>query len=246
MGMISRVWCQVGAACLLAGSGGAWSAPPAPCQPLDLGFGVAQAGWRHQPLSSLKRDTVYQIELDGGRSVLRAKADKSASLYVARLAAPMTAPGTIAWSWKTDALVPGADNRDKKREDAPVRVIVAFGGDPATLPEAERKRMKRAENLSGTKPPFATLMYLWSEQVAVDTIIPSAHTSQVKMLVASSGAAGLGPWQAIKRNLAADYRRAWGGAPGPLLGVAVMTDTDNTGTQASGTYADIRLQCGGG
>jgi len=176
--------------------------------------------------------------------VLQARADKSASLYVARLAAPMAAPAAIAWSWKTDALVRGADNRDKKREDAPVRVIVAFGGDPATLPEAERKRMKRAEALSGSPPPFATLMYLWSEQVAVDTVIASAHTSQVKMLVASSGHSGLGQWQTIQRQLAADYRRAWGREPGPVLGVAVMTDTDNTGAQAAGAYADIRLQCG--
>lgn len=243
--MDSSFWRRVGAAGLLWGCGAAWAAAPAPCVARDLGFGVAEAGWRHQPFSALKRDTAYKIEQDGGRAVLQARADKSASLYVARLAAPMAVPGRLDWSWKTDALVPGADNRDKKREDAPLRVIVAFDGDPATLPEAERKRMKRAESLSGNKPPFATLMYLWSEQVAVDTVIPSAHTSQVKMLVVSSGASGLGQWQTIKRNLVADYRRAWGSEPGPLLGVAVMTDTDNTGTQAAGTYADVRLQCGG-
>lgn len=244
--MVSSRCRRWGLAGLLLGSGLAFSATPVPCQPIDLGFGMAGAGWRHQPFSALKRDTVYKIEQDGSRAVLQARADKSASLYVARLAAPMAVPDRLGWSWKTDALVPGADNRDKKREDAPVRVIVAFGGDPATLPEAERKRMKRAETLSGTRPPFATLMYIWSEQVAVDTVIASAHTSQVKMLVASSGAGGLGQWQTIKRNLAADYRRAWGREPGPVLGLAVMTDTDNTGTQAGGAYADVRLQCGGG
>jgi hypothetical protein len=224
--------------------GSAWAASPAPCQSRDFGFGAAEAGWRHQPLSSLKRDTTYTVEREGNRSVLQARADKSASVFVSRLAAPMGVSGKLGWSWKTDALVPGADNRDKKREDAPVRLIVGFGGDPATLPDAARKQLKRAETLSGTKPPFATLMYLWSEQVAVDTIIPSAHTSQVKMLVASSGAAGLGQWQTLQRDLAADYRSAWGSEPGPLLGLAVMTDTDNTGTQAAGWYADIRLQCG--
>ena len=49
-------------------------------------------------------------------------------------------PATLSWDWKTDALVPGADNRDKAREDAPLRVLVAFDGDKATLPEAEQKR----------------------------------------------------------------------------------------------------------
>ncbi len=95
---------RVGLVCWLMGCGSAWSAAPAPCQSRDLGFGTAEAGWRHQPLSSLKRDTVYKIEQDGPRAVLQAKANKSASLYVARLSAPMAAPAAIAWSWKTDAL----------------------------------------------------------------------------------------------------------------------------------------------
>jgi len=224
---------------------GARAAEPAPCRPLDMGFGAKDAGWRHKPMSSLKRDTVYKIEPDGSRTVLKAEADKSASLYVAPFSAPMAVPASLGWAWKTDALVPGADNRDKKREDAPLRVLAAFGGDETKLPEEERKRMNRAEKLSGTKPPFATLMYIWSEQVPVGTVIPSAHTSQVKMLVVASGKQGLGQWQTFQRDLAADYRKAWGGSAGPLLGVAVMTDTDNTGTQASGWYADLRLGCPG-
>ena len=49
----------------------------------------------------------------------------------------------------------------------------------------------------------------------------------------------------VKRNLAEDYRRAYGTDPGPIIGVAVMTDTDNTGTQAVGEYAGIRIGCVG-
>ena len=126
----------------------------------------------------------------------------------------------LSWRWKTDALVPGADNRDKAREDAPVRVIVAFDGDHSTLPEAEQKRFKRAKRLSGRDPPYATLMYIWSEQVAVDSVIASAHTSRLKMLVAASGTSGLGSWQSVRRNLADDYRLAFGATPGRVLGIA--------------------------
>jgi hypothetical protein len=88
-------------------------------------------------------------------------------------------------------------------------------------------------------------MYIWSDQVAAESLIPSAHTSQVKMLVVASGAGGLGSWQLVRRKLADDYRRAYGAEPGPVLGVAVMTDTDNTGAKAVGEYADIRLECAG-
>ncbi len=123
---------------------------------------------------------------------------------------------TLSWQWKTGALVAGADNRDKAREDAPLRVLVAFDGDHATLPEAERTRFKRAKNLSGREPPYAVLMYIWSDLVPVGSVIPSAHTSQVKMLAVASGASGLGGWQTVQRNLADDYRRAYG-ADNPLI-----------------------------
>ena len=86
-------------------------------------------------------------------------------------------------------------------------------------------------------------MYIWTDQVPVGTVIPSAHTSQVKMLAVASGTGGLGSWQVVKRNLAEDYKRAYGAEPGPLLGIGVMTDTDHTGAKAVGEYAGLRLGC---
>ena len=235
---------------LLLGCTTAGAASPSgvvPCESRSLGFDVQEVGWQHVPMSKLKRDTVYAVVQDGDRSgVLRASADRSASLYVAMLKASNRTPMTLSWEWKTDALVPGADNRDKEREDAPLRVLVAFDGDHATLPEAEQRRFNRAKRLTGRTPPYATLMYIWSDHVPPGSVIASAHTSQVKMLAVASGQSGIGSWQSVQRNLVDDYRQAYGTAPGPVLGVAVMTDTDNTGTRAVGEYADIRIGCGKG
>jgi len=228
-------------ACLSAGM------PPAsaavPCEPRDLGFDRAEAGWKHQPMSKLKRDTAYSIAKEDGRAVLRANAAKSASFYASFFRQPAAVPASLAWRWKTDALVPGADNRTKDKEDAPLRVVVAFDGDKSKLPAEEKRRFEAARKLTGADLPYAVLMYVWSDHVPVDTVVPSAHTSQVKMIAVASGSAGLGKWQAVKRDLAGDYQRAFGAAPGSLLGVAVMTDTDNTGAKAVGYYADIRLDC---
>jgi hypothetical protein len=213
------------------------------CAPLRLDFAQPTVAWAHLPLSKLKRDTVYtQVDSDG-KKTLHAVADSSASLYVTRFKTPLAPPPSLSWQWKTAALVAGADNRDKKREDASLRLIVAFDGDVGTLPDEEQKRFKRAKRLSGRESPFATLMYIWSEQVPVNTVIPSAHTSQLKMLVVASGSDGLGTWQSVSRALSEDYRLAFGQSPGRVLGIAVMTDTDNTGTQASADYADIRFAC---
>ena len=213
------------------------------CTAIKLDFGQKSVPWGHLPLSKLKRDTVYTLRDDDGRKILHAEADGSASFYGTRFEPPVALPTTIEWRWKTDALIPGADNRDKSREDSPLRLIVAFDGDAKTLPDAEQRRLRRAKLLSGRAPPFATLIYLWSDQVPVNTVIPSAHTSQVKMLVAASGKSGLGAWQAVRRNLVEDYRRAYASHAGRVIAVGVMTDTDNTGAKAIGEYADIRFSC---
>ena len=218
--------------------------PGVPCESRSLAFDDKGAAWSHLPLSRLKRDTVYAVVKEGDRpAVLRATADRSASLYVAPLKPALRTPMVLSWEWKTEALIAGADSRDKSREDAPLRLLVAFDGDVATLPDAERKRFDRAKNLAGRNVPYAVLMYIWTDQVPVGTVIPSAHTSQVKMLAVASGPADLGRWQSLQRDVAEDYRKAYGAEPGPVLAVGVMTDTDNTGAKAVATYADIRISC---
>jgi hypothetical protein len=56
---------------------------------------------------------------------------------------------------------------------------------------------------------------------------------------------GMPQWQTVKRNLADDYRQAFEAKPGAIIGVRVMTDSDNTRTKASGKYHDIFLECSG-
>ena len=42
-------------------------------------------------------------------------------------------------------------------------------------------------------------------------------------------------------DLYADFKRAFGEEPGPITGIGIMTDTDNTGEKARAWYGDIRL-----
>ena len=46
-------------------------------------------------------------------------------------------------------------------------------------------------------------------------------------------------WRAYERDVAADYRQAFGAAPPPVNGVVVSTDTDNTGETAEAFYGDV-------
>jgi hypothetical protein len=84
-------------------------------------------------------------------------------------------------------------------------------------------------------------MYVWSGVHPVGMVIPNPRTRRIEMIVASSGAAEVGKWQTLKRNLLQDFQRAFGERPGRLTAVGVLTDTDNTGTSAEAWYGDIRF-----
>jgi hypothetical protein len=48
-------------------------------------------------------------------------------------------------------------------------------------------------------------------------------------------------WRRYERDVRADYEKAFGEAPGPLVGVAIMTDSDNTRSNVRAWYGDIRF-----
>ncbi len=56
------------------------------------------------------------------------------------------------------------------------------------------------------------------------------------MIVLRSAAADIGRWVTEMRNILDDYRRLLGGDPPRIAGVAVMTDTGDTGERAVAWY----------
>jgi hypothetical protein len=47
--------------------------------------------------------------------------------------------------------------------------------------------------------------------------------------------------EVAERNYVSDYRRAFGQEPS-LVGIGIMTDTDNTGESVEAFYGDIELR----
>jgi hypothetical protein len=47
-----------------------------------------------------------------------------------------------------------------------------------------------------------------------------------------------------ERNVYEDYKKAFGEEPSMISGVAIMTDTDNTGESATAYYGDIVFKKG--
>ena len=199
------------------------------------------APWAKAIVGPAKKRTAYDlVELDG-RTVLRARANASASGLQKALDIDPNSRPLLEWSWRVHKLIPGADNTDRHAEDSPVRVILAFDGDKRALPIQDRMLFERAKLLTGRELPYATLMYIWENRAPVDSVISNPHTGRVRKIVVASGDGELGRWHSFRRNIIDDYRRAFGVEPGRLIGVGVMTDTDNTGESTEAFYGDLRL-----
>lgn len=150
-------------------------------------------------------------------------------------------PRRLRFSWRVDRLIDDADLSDVDRSDSPARIIVAFDGDHARLTPRTRAMYELAETLTGERPPFATLMYVWDNRLPVETIVRSGRSDRVRKVVLESGSVHLGRWRTYERDIVRDYRRAFGEEPGRVLGIALMTDADNTQGVAEAWYGDIEL-----
>jgi hypothetical protein len=198
--------------------------------------------WDPFKISDKKKPTRYQLVEEGGRSVLHAVADASASGLTRSAPFSIVDRPLANWSWKVSRLIASADNSKARYEDSPVRLVMAFDGDTAKLPRLDQAALYISRKVFGREMPYATLMYIWANKAPVGSVIENPHTSRVQMVVASSGAAGVGAWQNLQRDVLADFRRAFKEEPGRVLYYGVMSDTDNTGESVEAWYGEIEFQ----
>jgi len=203
--------------------------------------GPPPAEWKHLQLASFKNNTDYSLVAEDGAVVLRAVAHNSASfLAIPADFDPHDFP-MLSWRWKVAQGIPAASTAEQSKEDAPVRVMVAFDGDMSKLPLKDRVASSAARSISGQALPYATLMYVWGGKVAVDSITPSSRSTRVRMLAVAADDQGIGRWHSYARNLVEDFKRAFGEEPGKVISLEIMSDTDNTGADAQAYYGDITV-----
>jgi hypothetical protein len=201
-------------------------------------------GWSPWIITRAKAPTRYDLVVDRStqRIVLHAVAERSATGLKQRLDIdPATRP-IVQWEWRIVDLVPAADLTDRDADDSPARLLLFFDGDRTQLSARDKMLMETARLLTGQPIPFATLMYVWDNRQPVGTVIPSAVFGKLKMVVAGTGPDRLGQWKQFARNYVHDDERAFGHAPGKLVGIGVLTDTDNTASAIEAFYGDIRLR----
>lgn len=238
-----RVWVTgLAAVCATAAAvAGAFAAVslPLPFAPADQG--KLPTGWRALTFPKIERHTVYSFIQEDGVWIAKAQADRSASGLTYALSADAKATPMLRWRWKAENVVSKGDVARKNGDDYAARIYVTFAYDSKRASVGQRIKYEAAKLIYGEYPPHAGLNYVWDNRAPVQTNVPNAYTDRVHMIVVDSGSERLNQWIAHERNIYDDYRASFKEDPPAISGIAIMTDTDNTGERAVAYYADIAL-----
>ena len=243
-----RRLCAAGAALLLAACAGtpreADLAASPWAQQSGLPQGPACQPWAHRSFPGKTPNRFAPARVDG-RDTIDVRADASVSMLHQALRVEPADLGLLRFSWKVPALIPHADLAARDRDDAPVRIVLAFEGDRSRFSARDAALSELVRVVTGEELPYATLMYVWGNERAPGTVVHSPRTDRIRRIVVESGPAGLDQWRDYERDIRADYLHAFGEPPGALVGLAIMTDSDNTHSQARAWYGPVRLLPGG-
>ena len=169
---------------------------------------------------SFQDQTIYTPITIAGRDALKAQSQNTASGLVRKIKVDLTKTPYLHWHWRVDNVLQGTDEQTRQGDDYPARVYIIVSGGIFFW-------QTRALN------------YVWSSNQAVETTWPNAFTDNAVMLAVRSSGEQTGQWLHETRNVLEDLPRYLQKSTTHIDAVAIMTDTDNSGQNATAYYGEI-------
>ncbi len=161
---------------------------------------------------------IYRVLEEGGLRFIRATARGTGLQIGKEFAWDLARFPVLAWKWRPVRFPTGADEREGGKNDSALGVYAVFPHSPVSV---------------------KTVKYVWSETVPPGTTA-TASRGLTRMLVLRSGPPANG-WTEEAVDVMQDYRRLFGEGPKPPRGIALLTDADDTKSEAVGDYTDFRV-----
>ena len=201
---------------------------------------VDQAHWEPVRFPG-KKFTSFTLGRHQSRASLQADAMSSVSMLRQKVRVEPDQLGRLKFAWHVPELIAGADMGLRDADDSPVRVVLAFEGDRSKFSPRNAMLSELAHVLTGEEMPYATLMYVWCNRRPVESVIVNPRTDRIQKIVVESGPQKLQRWLDYERDIRADFEKAFGEAPGALVAIGLMTDSDNTHTITQAWYGNVQL-----
>ncbi|MFQ5585331.1 MAG: DUF3047 domain-containing protein [Thermodesulfobacteriota bacterium] len=197
------------------------------------------SGWQSLEFPKIRRHTQYTVIQDGGNRVVMAVSSRSASGIFKKVDIDPKRYPIMTWRWKVKNVLEKGDGRVKAGDDYAARIYVTFlsGTDDEGLIETMKRKL--AKRIYGIEPPGRAINYIWANKLKKGAAIPNAYAQEARMVAVESGSAEIGKWVEEEVDIYQDYKRLFGAEPPRVTGIAIMTDTDNTGETATAYYDDI-------
>jgi len=197
----------------------------APAQAEELVIGrFSKASLQNWQEKEFDGQTDYRFVLDKTRlpaaTVLKASSSDAASGLFFKQRIDLEKTPYLNWSWKTEQLFSKLDEKQKSGDDFVARLYIVVDG-----------------GLFFWKT--RALNYVWSTSFSVGESWPNPYTSNALLLVVESGEKNVGEWRSYRRNVRDDLKNLLGKEVRYIDAVAVMTDSDDGGQQATSYYGDI-------
>lgn len=172
------------------------------------------------PEKTFDGHTSYSIVQRDGVAVLEARANGQASARYLEREIDLERTPWLKWCWQVSDIHPQLDETTRQGDDYPARVYLA--------------------RHTGLLPwQVESVNYVWSSNQPIGTQWPNAFTDKARLLAVESGSQYVGQWVSEVRDVRADFTELFGSDPTSIDGIALMSDGDNAGVDATAWFSRL-------
>ncbi len=225
-----------------AGQARATPVPNPPNAPTQISSlkpgGPLDPGYRRLTIPKVRHNTFSLVD-DTGTTVLKVESDDSAGSIGLPFSVDAKITPLMSWRWKVNRVLDKADINTKLGDDYAARVYVLFDVPLASLSFTDRTKIRLARMVAGDDVPTAAICYVWDNKSAIGYNRWSPFTNRVRKIVLQSGNTHANQWMSETRDVAADFRAAFGIEPPRIIGVAIGNDSDQTDEKVTTWFGDV-------
>ncbi len=196
--------------------------------------------WQPLFFRGIATHTRYSLEFFEGSEVARAESNCGASGLVLPLdAIHIEQTPLLSWRWRVDRGLDLLDEQTKAQDDFAARVYIMFELDPDRASTLQKLRHRLAKLIYGETIPGSALNFVWTSRLPVGTVWDNPFVASAKMIALAQGASA--GWRTETVDVAARYRELFDAPIPPLLGLAIMSDSDNSCQSTQARFAAFKF-----
>jgi hypothetical protein len=186
--------------------------------------------WEEFSFSGNKNPTKYIIHKDSTMTYLKMISQSSASGLIYKHHYNPNEYPILTWRWRVENIIYDADGKTKSGDDYAIRIFVMFDDDSVEISFWTSIRNSAIKLLYGTEPPETSLCFVWANIIYDDKYFDNPYSETVKMIPVEMGKSKTKNWYTHNVNISNLYREIFNRSCPTSAKIAIMSDTDNTGS----------------